>query len=158
MLPIDPCHSWSPVDQSSRISLPTSSPGPLPGQHEPTGLARLFASAKLPPNPLRNTAGQRPGQPHQRRPYPRKQPGTPNRQRAGQTELSLKLPIAGQTPELSPTLRPPGGMHRQPPPPPAKTTGEYSSDKARTSRPPHSSWKQTDTLPGLRQTGPSTFL
>ena len=29
---------------------------------------------------------------------------------------------------------------------------------ARTFGPPHSSWKQTDTLPGLRQTGLSTFL
>ena len=139
--------SWSSVDPSSRTSLPTSSLGSLPGQHEPTGLARLFASAKYPPNPLKNTRGQRPDQPHQWRPSPKELPGTHNRQRAEQTlALYLTPPIVGQTPELSPTLRQPGGMHLQPPPPPpppAKTTGNTPQTRpARTSGPPHSFWKQ----------------
>ena len=106
-------------------------PGLSPGLHEPTGLVRLSKSAKSPPSPLRDTVGHRPDQPNQRRPSPKKRPGTSNRQQAGQTpELHLILPTVGQTPEPCLTLRRPGGMHRQPPPPPAKTTGEYSSETA----------------------------
>ena len=45
------------------------------------------------------------------------------------------------------------------PPPQQKQQGNTPQTRpARTSGPPHSSWKQTDTLTGLRQTGPSTFL
>ena len=74
---------------------------------------------------------------HQRRPSPKKQPGTPNRQWAGQTELSLKLPI---------TLRPPGGMHRQPPPPPSKNNRGILLRHGRPERPGHR------TRPGNRRT------
>ena len=46
-----------------------------------------------------------------------------------------------------------------PPPPQKKQQGNTPQTRpARMSGPPHSSWKQTDTLPGPRQTGPSTFL
>ena len=123
-----PYHSCSPVDQLSRISLPTSSPGSHPEQHEPTGLARLFASAKLPPNPLGNTAGQRPGQPHQRRPSQKKPAGNlqPATGRTDRAELETTDRRPDTRAESDSTT-----MHRQaPPPPPAKTTGEYSSDTA----------------------------
>ena len=135
-----PYHSCSPLDQLSMISLPTSSPGSHPGQHEPTGLARLFASAKLLPNPPENTAGQRPGQPHQRRPSPRAESETTARRsdtRAGSdsTTTSRGSPPEKKQQGNTPQTRP-----------------------ARTSGPPHSSWKQTDTLPGPLETGPSTFL
>ena len=46
-----------------------------------------------------------------------------------------------------------------PPPPRKKQQGNTPQTRpARTSGPPHSSWKQTDPLPGPRQTGPSAFL
>ena len=80
------CHSCTPLDQLSRFSLLTSSPGSHPGQHEPTGLARLFALAKLPPNPLGNTAGQRPGQPHQRRPSLQKKTAGNSKPATGRTD------------------------------------------------------------------------
>ena len=65
-------------------------PGLRPGLHEPTGLIRLSKSVKFPSSPLGDTAGQRPDQPHQRRPSPKKLSGTYNRQQAGQT-LALYL-------------------------------------------------------------------
>ena len=97
--------------------------GVAPGAARTNGARSSVRFRKASSESTQNTVSQRPGQLHQMRPSPKKQPGTPNWQRAGQTELSLKLPIAGQTPELSLILRPPGGMHRQRPPPSKNNRG-----------------------------------
>ena len=141
-----PYHSWTPVDQPSRISLPTSSPGSLPGQHKPTGLARLFALAKLPPNPLGNTAGQRPGQPHQRRPSPKKQPETPHRQREGQTEPETTDCRPDTRAESDSTTTRGYASATAPPPPPSKNNRGILLRHGQPERPGHR------TRPGNRRT------
>ena len=109
-------------------------PGLRPGLHEPTGLAHLSKSARFPPSPLGDTAGQRPDRPHPRRPSPKKRPGTYNRRPAGHT-LALYL-----------TLLQLGGMHRQPPPPPSKNNRGILLRHGRPERP------GPRTRPGNRRT------